>query len=121
MTHHRARWSLLDPLLATGLDPSCVDGGFELAGWKSYDGTRRNQDRPLIIGEDWQVTMAPERAEYTEVRQVEYWRNLPPGRETLRLLRPKRRALELPARRQSGLAGRVKPHDESPPSADTSR
>ena len=33
MEHHRARWSLIEPLLARGVSPEDIDGGFEFGGW----------------------------------------------------------------------------------------
>ncbi len=85
MTHHRARWSLLDPLLEGDVRPGCVDGGLELAGWKSYDSLRQDVLRQFV-GDPWQLTMGAAREGYVELDRRDYWRALPPRRETIRLL-----------------------------------
>ncbi len=89
LEHHRARWRLLDGLLARSVSPARVDGGFEFNGWFNFD---RDESRFLpgrvsrwVLDDEFLVSTAPEPPGYRAVESVTFHRWLPPGTERLTL------------------------------------
>ncbi len=74
---NRARWDLGRELLATGVDPLTISGGFEFNGWHNYDTFRKRgnisriyywwYDRPEYV-----IAMEPQE-EYSILRHKEYY------------------------------------------------
>lgn len=79
----RARWALLDDLVARGVPRDRIDGGFEFNGWYHYDpDPSRFLDRPgvaWVLDDTWRLSMAPAIPGYRRIatRRVPRW--LPPG------------------------------------------
>ncbi len=96
-----ARWRLVDELRGRGLSTRSLQGGYEVNGWLLFDAHRALETSPDCIGVcrcaiDWPewpciddsyvITMNRLRGyEVMAERRVRWW--LPPGRQTLFLLR----------------------------------
>ena len=85
LEHHRARWVLIDDLMAEGVLPSQIDGGFEFHGlFKSQPGGylhRREVRREYVL-----THLTAERTRrYERVDEQAYRRWLPPRIESIGL------------------------------------
>lgn len=78
---NRARWAALERLVAQGVPPSEIDGGFEFHGWFTYDPAyRRDPARSWwwVVDDRYVVAFGP-LAGYREVDREPFWRLVPPG------------------------------------------
>jgi hypothetical protein len=87
MASHRARWDLLRGLLAQGVEPERVHGGFEFNGYYKYQpGLPAELGPRAWIGDPYYVVShAPAVPGYERVETRSYRRWLPPGVGTLSL------------------------------------
>lgn len=90
MEHHRARAALLDSLLEQGVDSARIDGGFEFNGLHSL--TRIPGVKParqwVYVNTDEYIVTDLERVDgYELVSSNSFERLMPPGRETIRVMR----------------------------------
>jgi 4-amino-4-deoxy-L-arabinose transferase-like glycosyltransferase len=78
---NRARWTALERLVAHGVPPSEIDGGFEFNGWFTYDPTYRRDPTKSwwwVVDDRYVVAFGP-LAGYREVDREPFWRLVPPG------------------------------------------
>jgi hypothetical protein len=83
LEHHRARWSLLSPLLEQEISPRRIDGGFEFGGLHVF-----GQYEPKwawVIHDQFLVSYEPSVEGFTALESRSYRRLLPPHRETVTL------------------------------------
>lgn len=81
MARHRARWDLLDGLLARGVEPGRIHGGFEFNGMHKWEPGLPPELGPRAwIGDPFYVVShAPVMSGYDVVETRSYTRWLPPG------------------------------------------
>jgi 4-amino-4-deoxy-L-arabinose transferase-like glycosyltransferase len=87
MARHRARWDLIAGLLALGVGPGQIDGGFEFNGMTKYDPVRpRLEGIDAWIGDPvHRLSYATALPGYTRVTSRSYRRWLPPGEGAVHL------------------------------------
>jgi hypothetical protein len=89
---NRARWRLLDPLVAGGVSPERIDGGFEFGGRMIFGPAWRWR-----VDDEYVVSFGSERSGYTVAGAGEFRRLLPPRPERVFLLHRESGAAPPPA------------------------
>lgn len=92
MTHERARWALIRWLEARGVTSMELDGGFEYLALRNYTPDpvgklSKATDKYWLNDDRYLVTFHPSLSGYTTLVSRNYPRFLPPGCETLYVLR----------------------------------
>jgi len=89
LVHNRARWSLLNELLAAGVSPERIDGGGEFGGRYNYDFDRApfkkldDPPRRWVVDDAYVVSLSSQLSGYRPIASREYRRILPPRVERL--------------------------------------
>jgi hypothetical protein len=90
MQHHRTRNALLDELMASGVDVSRIDGGFEFNGFHSLTrlpGLEISRQWFYTNSNEYVLTDLEHMGGYEVIDSGSFERLMPPGTETLRVLR----------------------------------
>ncbi len=87
LVRSEAKWALLNALRAEGYGERVVVGGVEYNGWfDDFDQIERSGDN-FVWDDEFVASYAPTRDGYAPYAQQSYSRWLPPGRETIHVLR----------------------------------
>jgi dolichyl-phosphate-mannose-protein mannosyltransferase len=88
----RARWAAVDRLVAQGVAPDAIDGGFEVNGWLSYRADRRYQEAGAWWAEKphpaARLSLVPAAAGFAPVASFRFHRWLPLGWGVVYVLKP---------------------------------
>jgi hypothetical protein len=90
LEHNRARWALLNGLLADGITPRQIDGGFEFGGYFNFtaqpETLKKGKLGRWVEDDEYRISYAAELPGYREIRQRSYARLLPPGEQMVFVL-----------------------------------
>jgi hypothetical protein len=88
LARSEAKWTLLTQLRAEGYGERVVVGGVEYNGWyDDFDQVERSPNPGFIWDEEFVVTYAPAKERFAKYAEQTYSRWLPPGDETVYVLR----------------------------------